>query len=98
MVINGKVIDTSTPNGHQPTWMNNESSFERIPLQYVFNELERQYNINVKTENVNANLLFTGTFSNTNLNMALKSISTPSRINYKVEGDNVLFYAGNAPQ
>ena len=98
MVINGKVIDTSTPNGHQPTWMNNESSFERIPLQYVFNELERQYNINVKTENVNANLLFTGTFSNTDLNMALKSISTPSRTNYKVEGDNVLFYAGNTPQ
>ncbi len=98
MVINGKVIDTSKPNGNQPTWMSNESSFERIPLQYVFNELERQYNIKVKTENVNSNLLFTGTFSNTDLNMALKSISTPSRINYKVEGDNVLFYAGNTPQ
>lgn len=98
MVINGKVIDTSKPNGHQPTWMNNESSFERIPLQYVFNELERQFNITVKTENVNTNLLFTGTFSNTDLNMALKSISTPSRTNFKVEGDNVLFYAGNTPQ
>ncbi len=98
MVINGKVIDTSKPNGNQPTWMSNESSFERIPLQYVFNELERQYNIKVKTENVNSNLLFTGTFSNTDLNMALKSISTPSRTNYKVEGDNVLFYAGNTPQ
>jgi hypothetical protein len=78
--------------------MNNESSFERIPLQYVFNELERQFNITVKTENVNTNLLFTGTFSNTDLNMALKSISTPSRTNFKVEGDNVLFYAGNTPQ
>ena len=98
MVINGNVMDTSKPDGHQPTWMNNESSFERIPLQYVFNELERQYNIKVKTENVNTNLLFTGTFSNTDLNMALKSISTPSRTNYKVEGDNVLFYAGNTPQ
>ncbi|MFD2101598.1 FecR family protein [Flagellimonas iocasae] len=98
MVINGKVIDTSKPNGNQPTWMNNESSFERIPLQYVFNELERQYNIKVKTENVDTNLLFTGTFSNTDLNMALKSISTPSRTNFTVEGDNVLFYAGNTPQ
>jgi ferric-dicitrate binding protein FerR (iron transport regulator) len=98
MVINGKVIDTSKPNGSQPTWMNNESNFERIPLQYVFNELERQYNIKVKTENVDTNLLFTGTFSNTDLDMALKSISAPSHINYTVEGDNVLFYAGNTSQ
>ncbi|MGX1929785.1 FecR family protein [Flagellimonas sp. 2504JD4-2] len=97
LVINGKQVDTSTPNATQPSWMSNESSFERIPLGYVLDELERQYNIEVNTENVNKNLLFTGTFSNTDLKMALKSISTPSRMNYKIEGDNVLFYAEKTP-
>nr|WP_299174744.1 FecR family protein [uncultured Allomuricauda sp.] len=97
MAINGQVMDTSAPTTSQPTWMNNESSFERIPLSYVLNELERQYNIEVNTENVDKNLLFTGTFSNTDLKMALKSISTPSRMNYKIEGDNVLFYAEKTP-
>ncbi|MDC6366629.1 MULTISPECIES: FecR family protein [Flavobacteriaceae] len=98
MVIDGRIIDTSKPNTSEPTWMNNESSFESIPLGYVFSELERQYNITVTTENVNTNLLFTGTFSNTDLHMALKSISTPSKIRYTLEGDNVLFYAGNKTQ
>lgn len=97
MVVDGKVVDTATPKTAQPSWVNNESSFERIPLGYVLNELERQYNIEVKTQNVNKNVLFTGTFSNTDLKMALKSISTPSRINYKIEGDNVLFYAEKTP-
>ncbi|MEX0313750.1 MAG: FecR family protein [Allomuricauda sp.] len=97
LVINGKITDSSTPNAAQPSWMNNESSFERIPLGYVLDELERQFNIEVNTENVNKNLLFTGTFSNTDLKMALKSISTPARMNYKIEGDNVLFYAEKTP-
>ncbi|RDY60732.1 FecR family protein [Flagellimonas nanhaiensis] len=98
VVVNGKIANSTKLSTAQPTWMNNESSFESIPLGYVLSELERQYNINVKTENVNTDLLFTGTFSNTDLNMALKSISTPSKIRYKKEGDNVLFYAGNATQ
>jgi len=51
----------------------------------------------VKTENVNLEQLFTGSFSNTNINLALQSISTPSQIKYELEGNNVLFYAENAP-
>lgn len=95
LVIDGKLIKTAEPKDNQPTWMNNESSFESIPLQFVFAELERQFNLRVTTKNINTELLFTGSFNNTDLNMALKSISTPSQIQYKVEGDNVLFYAGN---
>ncbi|SNZ01627.1 FecR family protein [Flagellimonas pacifica] len=97
LAINGEVMASSAPNTTQPSWVDNESSFERIPLGYVLGELERQYNIVVNTENVDKNLLFTGTFSNTDLKMALKSISTPSRMNYKIEGDNVLFYAEKTP-
>nr|WP_298928831.1 FecR family protein [uncultured Allomuricauda sp.] len=98
LVINGKIMDTTKPNTAQPSWVNNESSFNSIPLEYVFSELERQYNIEVNSQNVDKSLLFTGTFSNTDLNMALKSISTPSHIDYKLEGDKVLFYAEKAPQ
>ncbi|TAI49620.1 FecR family protein [Flagellimonas allohymeniacidonis] len=97
MVVDGRVVDASQPTTSTPSWMNNESSFERIPLKFVFEELERQYDITVKTENVDQSLLFTGTFSNTDMKMALKSISAPSRIKFKQEGDNVLFYAENTP-
>lgn len=95
LVIDGKIVSTGAPNGNSPSWMNNESSFESIPLKYVFAELERQFNIQVSIENIDTNLLFTGSFNNTDLKMALKSISTPSQTRFKIDGDNVLFYAEN---
>ncbi|MBT8181679.1 MAG: FecR family protein [Eudoraea sp.] len=98
MAINGNVLKTEAPVKTIPSWMSNESTFKSIPLKYVLNEFERQYNIEVKTQNVNLEQLFTGSFSNTNINLALQSISTPSQIKYELEGNNVLFYAENAPK
>ncbi|MDF0717071.1 FecR family protein [Muricauda sp. 334s03] len=98
LVINGKIVSARKPNGTLPSWMNNESSFESIPLKYVLSELERQFNIKVSTKNIDTNLLFTGSFNNTDLNMSLKSISTPSKTRFTIDGDNVLFYAGNTQQ
>ncbi|MEM9078391.1 MAG: FecR family protein [Bacteroidota bacterium] len=98
LVIDGEVVTVEETKTSQPSWMNRESSFVSIPLKYVLNELERQYDVSVEIKNVDTNLLFTGTFSNTDLKMALKSIATPSRIKFKNEGNNVLFYAENTNQ
>jgi len=97
IAINGNVLKTESPENTTPSWMSNESTFKSIPLKYILDEFERQYNIEVKTQNVNLEQLFTGSFSNTNINLALQSISTPSQIKYELEGNNVLFYAENAP-
>ncbi len=97
LVINGTIRTTDKPTTLQPTWVNNESTFKSIPLIYVLDELERQYGIAVRTKNIDTNRLFTGTFSNTNLKLALESISTPSQIYYSLEEDNVLFYAEDHP-
>ncbi|GMN10892.1 FecR family protein [Croceitalea sp. MTPC9] len=97
LVVNDKIMDDTAIENGEPSWVNNESSFKSIPLKYVLAELERQYNVQVKTENVDTNQLFTGTFSNTDLKIALESISTPSKISYKLEGENVLFYGENTP-
>jgi len=97
MVIDGKVIETEKPNTTTPSWMNNESTFRSIPLKFVLDEFQRQHNVQVETQNVDISKLFTGTFSNTNTDLALRSISVPSQIKYKFEGTKVLFYAENAP-
>ncbi len=97
LAVNGKIIEAETPNTAEPTWMNNESTFKSIPLNFVLNEFQRQYNVEVKTENIDLNRLFTGSFSNTNIDLALQSISAPSQIKFKLEGNKVLFYAENAP-
>jgi len=45
---------------------------------------------------VDTELLFTGSFSNTDTALALKSISVPLQIKFTLEGNKVLFYAENA--
>jgi len=97
VAINGKILNEQGLTEIQPSWMANESTFKSIPLKYVFAEFERQFDYKVKSENVDVEQLFTGTFSNTDINLALESISTPSQIRYKLGDDNVLFYAGNTP-
>ncbi len=97
LLVNKRVVDTEVPLTSEPSWINNESTFKSIPLTYVLNEFQRQYNIKVETSNVDLSQLFTGTFSNTNINLALQSISTPSQISYTLEKNKVLFYAEKAP-
>lgn len=97
LAINGEIIEAEIPNTAEPTWMNNESTFKSIPLTFVLNEFQRQYNIRVETKNIDVDQLFTGSFSNTNMDLALQSISTPSKIKFKLEDNKVLFYAESAP-
>lgn len=97
LVIGGTIVEADGPKATTPSWINNESSFKSIPLAYVLAELERQFDIEVETQNVDLTQLYTGTFSNTNINLALQSISTPSQISYKLEGSKVLFYAEDTP-
>ena len=97
LVINGEVVQANVRNETTPSWINKESSFKSIPLTFVLNEFQRQFNVLIETQNINGNQLFTGTFSNTNIDLALQSISVPSQIKYKLEGKKVLFYAQSTP-
>ncbi|NND15967.1 MAG: DUF4974 domain-containing protein [Eudoraea sp.] len=97
VVLDGTIITDSVPVNTQPSWVTNESSFKSIPLAFVLDELKRQYDIRVETENLDLTQKFTGTFSNTNLDLALQSISTPAQISYTLEGNKVLFYAKETP-
>ncbi len=96
-VIQGTIQPITDPKTASPSWINHESSFNSIPLAYVLDEFQRQYNVRMEIQNVNTQQLFTGSFSNTNMDLALQSISIPSQIAYKLEGDKVLFYAKETP-
>lgn len=73
-----------------PQWTKNVSSFERVPLAEVIAELERQYNVKIRMENVNADRLFTGGFVHDSLENALKSISEPLDLGYRMENGNAV--------
>lgn len=97
LAINGELSVQKVIVNGSPSWLTNESSFKSVPLKYVLDELQRQYNLRVKTEGIDVNQLYTGSFSNENLGLALKSISVPLQIKFKLEGNKVLFYDEKAP-
>lgn len=72
----------------KPQWTKNVSSFDRIPLSEVIAELKRQYNVEVEVEKIRTERLFTGGFVHDNLENALKSITEPLDLSYKIEAGN----------
>ena len=97
LVVHNTIVQPEAPSTSKPSWLLNESRFKSIPISFVLDELERQYNIKVTTKDIDTNTVFTGSFSNTDIDLALRSISTPSGLKYNLEGNNVLFYAENTP-
>ncbi|NHF60522.1 DUF4974 domain-containing protein [Flavobacteriaceae bacterium TP-CH-4] len=81
--INGEVVSGKN-TFESPQWTKNISYFQRIPVSEVIAELERQYNIKVTVENIDADLLFTGGFAHGNLENALLAISEPLGLNYEI--------------
>lgn len=84
-IVNGVIAPGDHTAEQSPAWLAQESAFESVPIAEVFAEFERQYNVTLTTENVNLNQLFTGRFVHTDIHLALKSISIPLDLKYKID-------------
>lgn len=73
-------------------WSSGLFRYEDSPLNLVFEELERQFNIGIDMENDNLirKRSYTGAFSNDNLEEALHSVCWPLRLQYEINGQQVL--------
>jgi ferric-dicitrate binding protein FerR (iron transport regulator) len=85
-----KLIDGAVIEGESrdlaPTWANKYlSSFKSVPYSEVIKEFERQYNIKIEANNIDTDQLFSGSFTNTNKELALKSITLPLKLKYNKE-------------
>ncbi len=74
----------------KPNWIDGESSFNNTPLQFVLKELEKQYQIKITSTNIDVNTLFTGTFTNKNLHLALQTICAPLAIQFTMNDATVV--------
>jgi hypothetical protein len=66
--------------------------FTGIPLDQVIAELERQYDIKIKSDGVDTTKLFTGSFTHSNQKIAVESVTIPLKLGYKIEGKTILLY------
>ncbi|MBT0607394.1 FecR family protein [Aequorivita echinoideorum] len=85
LALNREVQQTS------PTWFLSESSFRNESLTTVIKELERQYPIKVTLENVNFEKKFTGSFTHSNLDLALQAICEPLNLQYKLGKKGIVY-------
>ncbi|WP_378176651.1 FecR family protein [Aquimarina sp. SS2-1] len=71
----------------EPSWINQTSSFRSIPLRFVFAELEDQYNININAKGIDTNIIYTGTFPNNDIDVALKTVFSTLGLQYQLLQD-----------
>jgi len=94
-IINGNSIENWNSEKELPTWISGESSFKSVPLKYVISALERQYNLHFDSSKIDDSLIFTGSFSHKNLEIALASVFKTMHIHYKNKGNNVFVLSLN---
>ncbi len=70
-----------------PSWMAGESSFTKVPLAVVIAALERQYAIEIQWKGTESVQTFSGSFTNTNLEVALQTICIPMGLQFAFEKD-----------
>lgn len=73
-----------------PQWLHQQSNFESTPIKYVFNTLEKHYNLKFSYTNFDDSVLFTGSFPNNNQHIALESVLKSVNLNYTIKGNRVI--------
>lgn len=94
-VVNGKIDTLNTFDTHRKSWLQEESNFKSVPLKLVLEELQNQYNYSIKTENIDTETLYTGGFTHDNIDLALKAITIPLQLSYKIEGKTINIYSND---
>lgn len=64
-------------------WMNGEFNFENTPLNQIFDEIARQFNVKFESRKI-YNKFFTGSFTNKDLVNALEIVCIPMDLNYEI--------------
>ena len=73
-----------------PNWLQGESLFNNMPLSQVIISLENQFEITFDKSNIDINKRFTGSFTHTDLKLALKTVFIPMEVSYKPNKENTI--------
>lgn len=73
-----------------PDWQNGEFYYDSIPLMEVFEELERQFNIEINSDYIATNRFYSGFFSRNNLDSAILNVTFPMNLEAERAGDVVI--------
>lgn len=75
---------------NKPLWLSGESAFKNVPIKYVVNQFQNQYNVVVNFPNTKQDVKFTGSFTHKNIETALKSICIPLNLKYTISSRKIV--------
>lgn len=91
-VVNGIIDTKNTFDIEEKSWLQKESNFKSTPLQIVLEELKNQFGYEIETKEVNLDILYSGGFTHTDVNLALQSVTIPLQLSYKIEGKTITIF------
>jgi len=89
-LLDNKLVEGAA-YGLKPTWIENSSTFRSVPYTEVLSEFERQYNVKIQTD-LETSEIFTGSFVHSDMELALKSITLPLNLKFKIEDHLIILY------
>ncbi|MEM6686971.1 MAG: FecR domain-containing protein [Bacteroidota bacterium] len=90
LILDGKEFRNEEENLKEPTWIHNESSFKSLPLREVILEFERQYDVTIEAKNIDTSKIITGSFTHTDIDTALQSITLPFNLKYQKKQNSII--------
>ncbi len=78
-------LEKSAFDLQRPDWRSGEFYFNNEPLKGVLDEIARQFNVKINVSGIE-NRVFTGRFTNENLQEALETVCLPMGLKYSIEG------------
>lgn len=88
--IHGTITQNNLNNlSVAPSWMSGQTSFDSVPLEEVIIALHNQFNKEFDASEIDTSILFTGSFDNDNLDLALASVFEAVNVTYLIKGKNI---------
>ncbi|MCL7762013.1 FecR family protein [Polaribacter sp. Z014] len=91
-VVNGVIDTTNTFNINEKSWLQKESNFKSTALHFILDEIENQFAYTIETKNVDLDILYSGGFTHSDINIALKSVTIPLQLSYKIDGKKITIF------
>jgi transmembrane sensor len=93
-VRNNNDLTAYTPNieNENPSWVSGQSSFKSVPLSQVIDALHKQFNIDFDSATIDDTIVFTGSFDNKNLNIALASVFETVNVKYAISKNKIKLF------
>jgi len=89
---NGTLTRTEITQNKEVDWLNKIYRFDTLPLKVVFDAIERQFDVDIISDQNVTDRLYTGSFEATDLNKALNTICFPMELTSTIQGRTIRIY------